>query len=142
MKKEKILEQLIDTLDNINNIIKDDLDLTYSYNDEKREILGLDDDDNYFEYLGKLYTYVDELKDYCSSLTSDKMYVLDIKNSRIDYATETARKYFKIAVDYAIKNGFDNVKINRTMFIFDFDNLQVKIGTSTDDLTTYKIKEV
>lgn len=71
------------------------------------------------------------------------MYKLDLKNSKINYATQTEKKYFKIALDYALKNNFNHVKINRINFIFDFENMNVLIGMSNFKMTKYKmIKEV
>lgn len=70
------------------------------------------------------------------------MYVLDLKNSRINYATQTERKYFKIAVDYAQRNNTKSVKVNRIKFYFDFDKMQVMIGTNLDNAEIYKIAKI
>ena len=66
-------------------------------------------------------------------------YEIDLKNSFIDYITQTQKKYFKIALNYAIKNKIDCVKVNKIYYEFDFDNLKVKIGTK-NNLYTYKLK--
>lgn len=66
------------------------------------------------------------------------MYKLDLKNSFINYVTKTEKKYFKYAIDYALKNNIDIVKVNRIYYYFDFENLKVKIGTK-NHLTTYKM---
>lgn len=70
------------------------------------------------------------------------MYVLDLKNSRINYATQTERKYFKIAVDYAQRNNTKSVKVNRIKFYFDFDKMQVMIGTNLDNAEIYKMAKI
>ena len=68
-------------------------------------------------------------------------YELDLKNSFIDYITQTQRKYFELALDYAIKYNVDVVRANRTYFYFDFDNLKVRIAVGRKDVgTTYKLK--
>lgn len=68
-------------------------------------------------------------------------YELDLKNSFIDYVTQTQRKYFKLALDYAIKHNVDIVKVNRTYYYFDFKNLKVRIAVGRKDSgTTYKLK--
>lgn len=68
-------------------------------------------------------------------------YELDLKNSFIDYITQTQRKYFELALDYAIKHNIDIVMVNRTYFYFDFDNLKVRIAVGRKDVgTTYKLK--
>ena len=68
-------------------------------------------------------------------------YELDLKNSFIDYITPIQCKYFKLALDYAIKHNVNNVKVNRLYFYFDFDNLKVKIAFGRKDVgTTYKLK--
>ena len=68
-----------------------------------------------------------------------KEYELDLENSWINYATQTEKKYFKKAIDYAIKNKMDAVKVNRIEFYFDFENNSVKIGTK-NNLHTYKMR--
>lgn len=70
------------------------------------------------------------------------MYVLDLKNSRINYATQTERKYFKIAVDYAQRNNTKSVKVNRIKFYFDFDKMQVMIGTNLNNAEIYKMAKI
>lgn len=70
------------------------------------------------------------------------MYILDLKNSNINYATQTEKKYFKLAIDYAIKENTKSVKVNRIKFYFDFDKMQVMIGTTVKNAHIYKIKEI
>lgn len=69
----------------------------------------------------------------------EKTYSLDVENSWINYIPQTQKKYFKVALDYALKNKMDSVKVNRIEYHFDFDNMVVKIGTK-NDLNTYKLK--
>lgn len=69
-------------------------------------------------------------------------YELDLKNSWIDYVTQTAKKYFKIAIDYALENNYSSVRVNRTFFTFDFENSKVWISTSKNKRgIMYKMKE-
>lgn len=70
------------------------------------------------------------------------MYILDLKNSCINYATQTEKKYFKLALQYAIENKTNSVKVNRIKFYFDFDKKQVMIGQSFEKANIYKMKEV
>ena len=68
-------------------------------------------------------------------------YELDLKDSFINYITQTQRKYFKLALDYAIKHNINDVRVNRTYYYFDFDNLKVKIAVGRKDVgITYKLK--
>ena len=67
---------------------------------------------------------------------------LDLENSYIDYVTETEKKYFYFALDYAIKNDLKSVKVNRIKFYFDFDKMQVMIGMSVDKAVIYKMKKI
>lgn len=68
-------------------------------------------------------------------------YELDLKNSFIEYVTPTQRKYFALALDYSIKHNINDVRVNRTYFYFDFDNLKVRIAVGRKDMgTTYKLK--
>lgn len=68
-------------------------------------------------------------------------YELDLKDSFINYITQTQRKYFKLALDYAIKNNVDIVRLNKTYFYFDFNNLKVRIAVGRKDIgITYKLK--
>lgn len=69
-------------------------------------------------------------------------YDLDLKNSRIDYVTQREKQYFYYALDYAIKNNEKSVKVNRIKFYFDFDKMQVMIGTNVDNANIYKLKRV
>lgn len=70
------------------------------------------------------------------------MYVLDLENSDIKYVTQTEKKYFKLAVEYAIKNKTNSVKVNRIKFYFDFDKMQVMLGTSVKRAYIYKMKKI
>lgn len=70
------------------------------------------------------------------------MYVLDLENSDIKYVTQTEKKYFKLAVEYAIKNKTNSVKVNRIKFYFDFDKMQVMLGTSVKKAYIYKMKKI
>lgn len=70
------------------------------------------------------------------------MYILDLKNSYINYATQTEKKYFKLALQYAIENKINSVKVNRIKFYFDFNKNQVMIGQSFEKANIYKMKEV
>lgn len=71
-----------------------------------------------------------------------KNYELDLKNSRIDYIPQTQKKYFKLALDYSLKNNTKSVKVNRIKFYFNYETLEVMIGTSVRNAYIYKIKEV
>lgn len=70
------------------------------------------------------------------------MYILDLENSDIKYVTQTEKKYFKLAVEYAIKNKTNSVKVNRIKFYFDFDKMQVMLGTSVKKAYIYKMKKI
>lgn len=73
-----------------------------------------------------------------------KNYELDLrigKDGRREYITQTQRKYFKLALDWCLKNNWNNCKVNRTYFNFDFDKLEVNIKT-IGYINTYKMKEV
>lgn len=70
------------------------------------------------------------------------MYVLDLENSNIKYVTQTEKKYFKLAVEYAIKNKTNSVKVNRIKFYFDFDKMQVMLGTSVKKAYIYNMKKI
>ena len=68
-----------------------------------------------------------------------------LKSNKEEYITQTARKYFKYALDYVlnqyneakkgnIKEGFLNAcTVNKISFIFDFDKLTVHIKSNQDD---------
>lgn len=71
-----------------------------------------------------------------------KNYDLDLINSRIDYIPYTQKKYFKIALDYSLKNNTKSVKVNRIKFYFNYESLEVMIGTSVRNACIYKMKEV
>ena len=69
-------------------------------------------------------------------------YDLDLKNSYVDYVTQTEKQYFYYALDYAIKNGLKSVKVNRIKFLFNFEKLEVMIGMNLDKATIYKMKKI
>ena len=71
-----------------------------------------------------------------------KNYELDLKNSRIDYIPYTQKKYFKLALDYSLKNNTKSVKVNRIKFYFNYETMEVAIGTSVRNAYIYKMKEV
>ena len=68
-----------------------------------------------------------------------------LKSNKEEYITQTARKYFKYALEYVLnqyneaKNG--NIKeeflnactVNKISFIFDFDKLTVHIKSNQDN---------
>ena len=68
-------------------------------------------------------------------------YDLDLKNSYVDYVTQTEKQYFYYALDYAIKNGLKSVKVNRIKFLFNFEKLEVMIGMNLDKAIVYKMKK-
>lgn len=70
------------------------------------------------------------------------MYILDLENSDIKYVTQTEKKYFKLAVEYAIKNKTNSVKVNRIKFYFDFSKMQVMLGISVKKAYIYKMKKI
>lgn len=73
------------------------------------------------------------------------MYVLDLKicdDGHKEYITQTQKKYFKYALDYAIKNNISVVKVNRIIYYFDFERLEVRIATDNDFGYVYKLKKV
>lgn len=73
------------------------------------------------------------------------MYILDLKtcdDGHKEYITQTQKKYFKYALDYAIQNKMNNVKVNRINYHFDFDKLEVRIATDNDFGYVYKLKKV
>lgn len=67
---------------------------------------------------------------------------LDLKNSYVDYVTQTEKQYFYYALDYAIKNGLKSVKVNRIKFLFNFEKLEVMIGMNLDKAIVYKMKKI
>lgn len=73
-------------------------------------------------------------------------YKLDLENSRFNYITPTQKKYFDLALAYALNNDVNNVKVNRIYYSFDFNNREVLITTGRKDLYNngiiYKLKEV
>ena len=69
-------------------------------------------------------------------------YDLDLKNSYVDYVTQTEKQYFYYALDYAIKNGLKSVKVNRIKFLFNFEKLEVMIGINVDKAIVYKMKKI
>ena len=73
------------------------------------------------------------------------MYVLDLKicdDGHKEYITQAQKKYFKYALDYAIKNDMNVVKVNRITYYFDFEKLEVRIATDNDFGYVYKLKKV
>lgn len=58
-----------------------------------------------------------------------------------EHITATQKKYFKYALEYAIKNKTNSVKVNRIKFYFDFNKMQVMIGTSLKNSYIYKLKK-
>lgn len=70
------------------------------------------------------------------------MYELDLKNSHYSYITQTQKKYFKLALNWCLKNNWNSCRVNRIKFYFDYDKKQVMIGTSLKNATIYKMKEV
>lgn len=68
-----------------------------------------------------------------------------LESNKKDYITQTARKYFKYALEYVLnqyneakngnkQDGFLNACIvNKISFIFDFDNKTVSIKSNQDD---------
>ena len=73
-------------------------------------------------------------------------YELDLENSRFNYITPTQKKYFDLALAYALNNDVNSVKVNRIYYSFDFNNREVLIATGRKDLYNngiiYKLKEV
>lgn len=73
------------------------------------------------------------------------MYILDLRkcdDGHKEYITQTQKRYFKYALDYAIQNKMNNVKVNRVNYYFDFDKLEVRIATDDDFGYVYKLKKV
>lgn len=74
------------------------------------------------------------------------MYTLDLKSSHVDYATQKQQKYFKKALDFALANNFETVKVNKIYYTFDFAKLEVRIATGEKEYKNggiiYKLKEV
>ena len=68
-----------------------------------------------------------------------------LKSNKEEYITQTARKYFKYALEYVLnrkeKAKDENFKnevlnactVNKISFIFDFDKLTVHIKSNQDD---------
>lgn len=73
-------------------------------------------------------------------------YKLDLKNSEFSYITPTQKKYFDLALDYALNNNVNNVKVNRIHYVFDFESKMVLISSGRKDFfnngTFYKMVEV
>lgn len=67
-------------------------------------------------------------------------YTLDLKNSKYDYITATQRKYFKLALQFALDNNFNIVKVKNITYNFNFITMEVSIKTYNDYPTTYKLK--
>lgn len=73
------------------------------------------------------------------------MFILDLKKDEYgqkDYITPTQKKYFKCALDFALKNKISSVKVNRISYYFDFDNLKVKIVTGNHNGYNYNLKKI
>ena len=73
------------------------------------------------------------------------MYVLDLKicdDGHKEHITQTQKKYFKYALDYAIKNNMNVVKVNRVTYYFDFEKLEVRIATDNEYGYKYTLKKV
>lgn len=72
-------------------------------------------------------------------------YELDLENSRFHYITPTQKKYFDLALAYALNNDINSVKVNRIYYSFDFNNREVLIATGKKDFNNngviYKLKE-
>ncbi len=69
-------------------------------------------------------------------------YDLDLENSCISYISQTQKQYFYYALNYALKNNEKSVQVNRVKFYFDFEKMQVAIGTSVKNAEIYKIKKI
>lgn len=73
------------------------------------------------------------------------MFILDLKKDEYgqqDYITPTQKRYFKYALDFALKNKINSVKVNRISYYFDFDNLKVKIVTGNYNGYNYNLKKI
>lgn len=73
------------------------------------------------------------------------MYALNLKvcdDGHKEYITPTQKKYFKFALDFALKNKIDNVKVNRINYYFDFSKMQVRIATDNEIGYTYNIRKI
>lgn len=73
------------------------------------------------------------------------MFILDLKKDEYgqqDYITPTQKRYFKYALDFALKNKINGVKVNRISYYFDFDNLKVKIVTGNYNGYNYNLKKI
>lgn len=68
-------------------------------------------------------------------------YDLDLENSYVSYIPQTQKQYFYYALDYALKNNTNSVKVNRIKFYFDFDKIQVAIGMNVNSANIYKMKK-
>jgi hypothetical protein len=51
-----------------------------------------------------------------------------------------SKKYFPHALDYALKNNVLEVRVNQCRFIFDFDDMTVKIASSFDNYNYSRYK--
>lgn len=73
------------------------------------------------------------------------MFVLDLKKDKYghkDYITQTQKKYFDFALDFALKNNINCVKVNRISYYFNFENLEVGIITGKQREYKYKLKKI
>jgi hypothetical protein len=55
------------------------------------------------------------------------MYKL-IYDKEKQHATATQKKYFNLAIEYALKNNLDVVRVNKTIYKFNFNNSIVEIS--------------
>ena len=57
-----------------------------------------------------------------------------LKSNKEEYITQTARKYFKYALEYVLnRKDLNACTVNKIQFIFDFDKLTVHIKSNQDD---------
>ena len=56
-----------------------------------------------------------------------------LASNKEDYITQKKRKYFPIALAYCLQNKIDACKVNRIDFVFDFENMLVRIKSNLDD---------
>lgn len=72
-------------------------------------------------------------------------YKLDLEKSKFSCITKSQKESFNFALEYAIKNKANIVKVNRTYYIFNFKDKEVTISTGRKSLfnngLVYKLKE-
>lgn len=56
-----------------------------------------------------------------------------LKSNKEEYITQTARKYFKYALEYVLNKKENACTVNKIQFIFNFDKLTVQIKSNQDD---------